>query len=66
MRVAIGSDDAGFELKTAIESVLAESNHEVVDVGTYGSEPVDYADYAEAIGSTLRDAAWLDRTRHQP
>ena len=48
MRVAIGSDHAGFDTKTAIKSILAESNHEIVDVGTYGTGPVDYADYAEA------------------
>ena len=55
MRVAIGSDHAGFETKSAMKSVLVESNHEVVDVGTWGTGPVDYADYAEAIGSALRD-----------
>jgi transaldolase/glucose-6-phosphate isomerase len=56
MRVAIGSDHAGFELKTAIKAFLAEAHHEVVDVGTSSGKAVDYADYAEAVGSALRQS----------
>ena len=53
MRVAIGSDHAGFELKTAMKTWLAELHHEPVDVGTHSSDPVDYADYAAAVGAAL-------------
>ncbi len=56
MRIAIGSDHAGLELKTAVRAFLVDRRHEVVDVGTYDSRPVDYPDYAEAVGSALRDA----------
>jgi transaldolase / glucose-6-phosphate isomerase len=55
MRIAIGSDHAGFELKEAVKAFLAEENHEVLDVGTYSTEPVDYPDYAEAVGAALRE-----------
>ena len=56
MRVAIGSDHAGFELKEAIKAFLASENREVLDVGTYSKDPVDYPDFTEAVGSAVRDA----------
>jgi transaldolase/glucose-6-phosphate isomerase len=55
MRIAMGSDHAGFELKEAVKSFLAEEHHEVLDVGTYSKDPVDYPDYAEAVGTALRE-----------
>jgi transaldolase/glucose-6-phosphate isomerase len=56
MRVAIGSDHAGFELKEALKTFLAGAQREVLDVGTYGQQPAnDYPDCAEAIGRALRD-----------
>ena len=55
MRIAIGSDHAGFELKESTRTWLAESGHEVLDLGTHSAEPVDYPDYAEAIGRALLD-----------
>ncbi len=42
MKVAIGSDHAGFELKEHLRPFLAELGHEVVDMGTDSTEPVDY------------------------
>ncbi len=54
MRVAIGSDHAGFELKEAVKAFLVAENREVVDVGTSSKDPVDYSDYAEAVGAALR------------
>ena len=44
MRIAIGSDHAGFDLKEAVKAFLVEENHEVLDVGTYSKDPVDYPD----------------------
>ena len=55
MRVAISSDHAGFELKEAVKAFLVGENGEVLDVGTYGKDPVDYPDCAEALGVALRD-----------
>lgn len=53
MRIAVGSDHAGYLLKEHIAGMLAATGHEVVDVGTYSEEPVDYPDYAEAVGRAV-------------
>ena len=53
MRIVIGSDHAGFDLKEQIKAFLADLGHEVVDVGTHTPEPVDYPDYAEAVGQAI-------------
>jgi len=55
MRIVIGSDHAGFDLKEEVKAFLIRENHEVIDVGTYSKDPVDYPDYAEAIGAALRE-----------
>src|SRR5262249_21479792 len=54
MRIAIGSDHAGFALKEEVKAFLVGENHQVLDVGTHSKEPVDYPDYAEAVGEELR------------
>ena len=56
MRIAIGSDHAGFDLKGEVKTFLIEENHHVIDVGTYSKDPVDYPDYAEAVGEALRES----------
>src|SRR5215213_672478 len=56
MRVAIGSDHAGFELKEAIKAFLTSENREVLDVGTHSRDPIDHPDFTEAVGSAVRDA----------
>ncbi|HWP93299.1 MAG TPA: ribose 5-phosphate isomerase B [Thermodesulfobacteriota bacterium] len=53
MRVVIGSDHAGFELKENLKAYLQELGHQVIDVGTHSVEPVDYPDFAEAVGRSL-------------
>ena len=50
MRIVLGSDHAGFQLKEEIAAFLRERNCTVLDVGTNGPEPVDYPDFAEAVG----------------
>ena len=47
MKLAIGADHAGFELKENVRALLFESGQEVVDVGTYDATPADYPDFAE-------------------
>lgn len=54
MRLAVGADHAGFELKKELLNYLRECGHEVIDKGTTSSEPVDYPDFAEAVGTALR------------
>src|SRR5207244_6395901 len=53
MRVAIGADHAGFELKQKLGAHIRELGHEVIDVGTMSTDPVDYPDYAEALGKAI-------------
>jgi RpiB/LacA/LacB family sugar-phosphate isomerase len=55
MKIAIGSDHAGFGLKESVKALLLGSKHQVLDVGTGSTEPVDYPDFAEAVGLSLRD-----------
>jgi len=53
VKIAIASDHAGFKYKTLIAGHLARAGHEVVDLGTRSTDPVDYPDYiklaAEAV-----------------
>ncbi|HJY81752.1 MAG TPA: ribose 5-phosphate isomerase B [Candidatus Binatia bacterium] len=55
MRIVVGSDHAGFDLKTHIVTYLRDLGYQVVDVGTHSSAPVDYPDYAEVVGVALRE-----------
>jgi ribose 5-phosphate isomerase B len=48
MRVAIGSDHAGFDLKESVAPALEAAGHAVIDVGTDSAESVDYPDFAAA------------------
>jgi len=54
MKIAIGSDHAGFDYKENIKALLNELGHEVRDFGAFSSEPVDYPVFirpvAEAVG----------------
>ena len=50
MRVAVGSDHGGFELKRLLVSYLREKGHEVDDLGTHSADPVDYPVFAERVG----------------
>jgi ribose 5-phosphate isomerase B len=53
MRIVLGSDHAGFEMKQTILAHVRAMGHEVMDVGTDGSSPVDYPDFAEAVGMAI-------------
>lgn len=58
MRVAVGSDHAGYEdpaphYKPEIINHLKMRGHEVVDCGTNGSDSVDYPDFAERVCETI-------------
>ena len=53
MKIAIGSDHAGFELKEKIKQHLLEKGFEVDDRGTHSLDSVDYPDYAQAVGDQV-------------
>jgi ribose 5-phosphate isomerase B len=55
MRIALGSDHAGYELKEHLASWLAESGHAVYDLGTHSADPVDYPDYSAAVARAVLD-----------
>jgi ribose 5-phosphate isomerase B len=55
MRIAIGADHAGFEMKRDLAGFLAKSGHEIIDIGTHTSAPVDYPDIAEAVAQAVRN-----------
>ena len=55
MRIAIGADHAGFQLKEMLAASLRDRGEQVIDVGTHSTAPVDYPDYAEAVGVSLRE-----------
>lgn len=55
MKIVVGSDHAGFELKQQIADALRREGHEVIDVGTHTTASVDYPDFAEAVGVAVRD-----------
>ncbi len=49
VRVVIGSDHAGYELKQELIAHLSDAGHLVTDVGTDSTDPVDYPDIAAAV-----------------
>src|ERR1700724_1507302 len=55
MKIVIGSDHAGFELKVTMGEMLRSLGHEVLDVGAYDEKPSDYPDFAEKVGRAVLD-----------
>lgn len=55
MKIVVGADHAGFDLKNILAGDLRKNGYEVIDVGTYSTDPVDYPDYAEAVGNAVLD-----------
>jgi ribose 5-phosphate isomerase B len=53
MRIAVGADHAGFELKALIIDRLDQDAHQVLDLGTHSTEPVDYPDYARSVAEAV-------------
>lgn len=55
MRIAVGADHRGYELKDAIAAHLRAAGHQVTDVGTNGPESVDYPDLAVAVCAEIQE-----------
>jgi ribose 5-phosphate isomerase B len=53
---AVGCDHAGFPLKALVVAELEAAGHEVLDLGVFSEEPVDYPDIAEAVGLAVAEA----------
>jgi ribose 5-phosphate isomerase B len=54
MRVAIGSDHAGFELKKKVIDLLSKLGHEIADQGSFTTDSVDYPDLAAAVAESVQ------------
>jgi len=53
--IALGADHAGVDLKDHLGELLRARGHQVLDLGTHGSDAVDYPDFAEAVGRAIQD-----------
>lgn len=57
MRIACAFDHAGFPLKAVVVETVAAEGHEVVDLGTWSTDPVDYPDTARLAAEAVRHDA---------
>mgnify|MGYP001006980042 FL=1 len=58
MKIAIGSDHAGFALKAKLITILEAAGHKVKDFGCYSEDSIDYPDYAHPVANEVeQDAA---------
>ena len=55
MKIAIGNDHAGTDLKQQVLRYLEENNHTVINVGTDSDESVDYPDFAHQVGKLVNE-----------
>ncbi len=55
MKVAVGCDHAGFPLKSVVIESVKALGHEVVDVGTYSAESVDFPDFTRKVGEKVQN-----------
>ncbi len=55
MRIALSADHAGFEMKDQLADWLRGDGHEVIDLGTNGSESVDYPRFGSILAEALAD-----------
>ena len=55
MKIAIGSDHGGYELKEGLKQYLADKGYEVVDVGTYSTESCHYPEFGAKCAKLVAD-----------
>ncbi|MDO5027745.1 MAG: ribose 5-phosphate isomerase B [Bacillota bacterium] len=53
MKISIGSDHAGFDLKEQLKKYLEDQGYEVLDEGTFSKDSVDYPDYGKKVGERV-------------
>ncbi|MEK9164154.1 MAG: ribose 5-phosphate isomerase B [Chloroflexota bacterium] len=54
MKIAIACDHGGFPLKEAAIQTAKSGGHDILDLGTFSTDPVDYPDYARAVGEAIQ------------
>jgi len=57
MKIAVGSDHAGYELKTFVVEWLQQNGHDAVDMGPFSEESVDYPDYARKVAHSVAEGS---------
>ena len=55
MKIAIGSDHGGFDMKEAVIAHLKDAGHEVTDMGCYDKNSCDYPQYGKAVAKAVAD-----------
>ncbi len=55
MKIAIGSDHAGFDYKNGVKDHLEHAGHQVIDLGTFTDASCDYPDYAHAVALAVEN-----------
>jgi ribose 5-phosphate isomerase B len=60
MRIVIGSDHAGWLLKKSVMDFVEAHGHEIIDVGSFTDEPVDFPDIAKALTQEIKSGS-VDR-----
>jgi ribose 5-phosphate isomerase B len=53
MRIAIGTDHRGFSLRAKLVELLQQAGHEVVDIGTFSPDAIDYPDIAAQVADKV-------------
>lgn len=53
MKIAIGNDHAGYDMKLEIKKMLVEKGHEVIDLGHHSSESCDFPVYARLVAESV-------------
>ena len=64
MKIIMGCDHGGFELKETLKKVLIEKGYEVEDYGIHKQERVDYPDYAQKVGEAIASGKGDQRHPH--
>jgi RpiB/LacA/LacB family sugar-phosphate isomerase len=52
--IAVATDHGGYPVKARVIEVVQQAGHEVLDLGTFSTDAVDYPDYAQAIGEAIQ------------
>ena len=54
MKIAVGCDHGGFPLKDVVIEAVHAAGHEVIDVGTYSADAVDFPDFTKKVGGKIQ------------
>jgi ribose 5-phosphate isomerase B len=55
VKIAVATDHGGFPLKQTVIDAVTASGHEVIDLGAFNTESVDYPDYVEKVGRAIQN-----------